>query len=172
HPGNAAPGATEGPQCFGPGCQQQHGGVGVGPGVGEPHPHPVADPEVGTDRRNGFGVHLTVSSFSPLARTPPPAGGEPECDSWTRLLPGRGYGRAGRGASPCSSAEGWPARRLAICARAAATRSSLVLAWPSRPQPPSGASVSSTQVRLASVGAPAAPAGMGGNCPAPPPPLR
>ena len=46
----------------------------------------------------------------------------------------------------------------AICARAAATSSSFVLACPARPHPPSGASVRSTQVRSVRDGSPAAPA--------------
>ncbi len=46
----------------------------------------------------------------------------------------------------------------AIWARAALTSSALVFACPARPHPPSGASVSSTQVRSARVGSPAAAA--------------
>ena len=42
--------------------------------------------------------------------------------------------------------------------RAAATMSALVLAWPSMPQPPSGDSEMSTQVRSTRVGSPAAAA--------------
>ena len=44
----------------------------------------------------------------------------------------------------------------AISARAAATSSSFVWAWPQRPQPPGAASVRRTQVRRASDGSPAA----------------
>src|SRR5258708_28672833 len=50
------------------------------------------------------------------------------------------------------------AARDAISARAAATSSSLVLAWPFSPQPPSGASARSTHRLSEIVGAPAATA--------------
>ena len=63
---DAVPDATEGPEALGPRRQQQHGDVRVRLVVGEPHSHPVADSEVGSDRRNRLGAHLTVSSFSPF----------------------------------------------------------------------------------------------------------
>ena len=77
-------------------------------------------------------------------------------DTHTRLPPcPRGAGRAP--ASVCvarGQSAGRAAVSSAICARAAVTSSSLVFAWPSRPQPPGTASVSSTQVRCARPGPP------------------
>src|SRR2546425_11091458 len=54
--------------------------------------------------------------------------------------------------------KGWasPHRFPCSAARAKATMSALVFAWPSMPQPPSGDSVISTQVRSTRLGSPAA----------------
>src|SRR5439155_8472103 len=65
---DVVPYATEGPKAFGPWRQQKHSDIRVCLGIGEPDSHPVADSEVGSDRRNRLGAHLTVASLQSLRR--------------------------------------------------------------------------------------------------------
>src|SRR5207244_11542943 len=69
-----------------------------------------------------------------------------------RGIAGTGPGAAGLPAEPDDHVAAHPDWSSAICARAAATSSSLVLAWPARAQPRRTAAVRSAQVRSASAG--------------------